>query len=349
MRCAAASGPPSATPKLADRPPRRPPRRPPLNPWPGCTGKRDRTAFRSLAEFDDSLLASDLGLLQEAVVAADAARRAGGAGWVGGRGPARAPYLPPHLRQLQAEAQRRGVSLRLQPQGMAKRNANTSRYDSHARRLLWRIEWRFAGAGVGAVDRRAVEGEAVGALLARHLGLGSGGRVDCVLQGPVNVSSPDPEPVVSDDCGPPGDEDAGHDAPGGGGGVERAGRAVNIGAPPSDAASQAAGVAGDQATCPDATPNPLPATAVAAAPPGSSLLPPPPPPHPPSKLAPFRAAGLEGLAILLPLEPRPANAPAWARLDPGATLGDALRGRTVTEFPTLTVVLPDELGGYVLA
>ena len=60
----------------------------------GCTGKRDRTAFVPLAEFTDAHLASDYTLLEEAAREGDAAKRArprsafagGGRGGRGGRG-----------------------------------------------------------------------------------------------------------------------------------------------------------------------------------------------------------------------------------------------------------------------
>jgi len=60
------------------------------------------------------------------------------------------------------------------------------------------------------------------------------------------------------------------------------------------------------------------------------------------------AGGEAPLAVLLRAERRPANAPGYFLLGPGATVGEALRGKVVIEFPTFTVDLPGRLGGYPL-
>ena len=55
------------------------------------------------------------------------------------------------------------------------------------------------------------------------------------------------------------------------------------------------------------------------------------------------------LLVLLPCVPCAADAPKYHRLPLGATLADALRGRTVIEFPTLTVALPADEAKYARA
>jgi hypothetical protein len=70
------------------------------------------------------------------------------------------------------------------------------------------------------------------------------------------------------------------------------------------------------------------------------------PPNP--LLAPYLAADPVSLAVLLRVEGRPANDPRWAAVDRSAPLAAALRGRTLVEFPTLTVVLPADVGDYPL-
>jgi hypothetical protein len=41
--------------------------------------------------------------------------------------------------------------------GMARRRSNTSRYDPRSRKLMWRVEWVFEGAGVTLVDEALPE------------------------------------------------------------------------------------------------------------------------------------------------------------------------------------------------
>ncbi len=154
---------------------------------PACSGKRARPgpAYLPLASFDDAALASDVALLQAVQDAALSARR----GTTGG-----APTVPApptdgrpsvRLRRLEAEARRKGVTLRLQPAGMSRRARNSTRYDKRTRSLAWHVEWRVLRAGGGGggeeaappsttllhkADSRAVpEGEALGAVLTRDV------------------------------------------------------------------------------------------------------------------------------------------------------------------------------------
>jgi hypothetical protein len=41
--------------------------------------------------------------------------------------------------------------------GMARRRNNTSRYDPRTRKLMWRVEWKFEGAGVTLTDEMLPE------------------------------------------------------------------------------------------------------------------------------------------------------------------------------------------------
>eukprot|EP00197_Chlamydomonas_leiostraca_P010150 CAMPEP_0202880592 /NCGR_PEP_ID=MMETSP1391-20130828/35271_1 /ASSEMBLY_ACC=CAM_ASM_000867 /TAXON_ID=1034604 /ORGANISM="Chlamydomonas leiostraca, Strain SAG 11-49" /LENGTH=378 /DNA_ID=CAMNT_0049563117 /DNA_START=104 /DNA_END=1237 /DNA_ORIENTATION=+ len=127
----------------------------------GCSGKRDRLKFVSLQEFDDRTLLSDYRLLEEVHRAEDVAKRC--------RPPAARPQLPPHLQSLVYQAGRRRVKLLVMPPGMHKRKTNTTRYDGRTRKLSWRVEWVFEGAGVRQADESVQEDATLGEVLAKHL------------------------------------------------------------------------------------------------------------------------------------------------------------------------------------
>jgi hypothetical protein len=44
------------------------------------------------------------------------------------------------------------VRLELMAPGMARKKGNTTRFDRARRRMLWHLEWKFAGAGVSEFD-----------------------------------------------------------------------------------------------------------------------------------------------------------------------------------------------------
>jgi hypothetical protein len=60
------------------------------------------------------------------------------------------------------------------------------------------------------------------------------------------------------------------------------------------------------------------------------------------------AAAAGALVVVARVERRPADAPRFHRVDPGAPLAAALAGRVVVEFPTLLVLLPREAAAYPL-
>ncbi|EFJ40802.1 hypothetical protein VOLCADRAFT_119886 [Volvox carteri f. nagariensis] len=127
----------------------------------GCSGQRDRTAFVSMQDFDDGALLSDFRLLEEIGRADDVARRC--------RPPAPKPQLPPPLASLVYQASWRSVKLLLMSPGMAKRRANTTRYDARNRTMWWRVEWRFPAVGIECVDERVDEHSVIGEVLSAHL------------------------------------------------------------------------------------------------------------------------------------------------------------------------------------
>eukprot|EP00873_Tetraselmis_striata_P014366 jgi/Tetstr1/434630/TSEL_023721.t1 len=132
----------------------------------GCTGKRDRTAFVPLREFDDRALGSDYVFLEEAMRLKDNAKRS--------RPPTPREELPHHLSTMVHQARRRSVELLLQSPGMGRRRGNTSRYDWKKRQMLWKVEWSFPTAGATAIDARVDERQVLTEVLAPHISLQPG-------------------------------------------------------------------------------------------------------------------------------------------------------------------------------
>lgn len=114
-----------------------------------CSGKRNRTAFVSLAEFTDDQFMADYELLEGVRIGAEAAKRR--------RPPQPQRSLPSHLHQLKVQAKHREVELLLQQPGMVRRKRNTTLYDRKKQRLYWRMEWKLWGTDITFYDRRADE------------------------------------------------------------------------------------------------------------------------------------------------------------------------------------------------
>ena len=68
----------------------------------------------------------------------------------------------------------------------------------------------------------------------------------------------------------------------------------------------------------------------------------------PASLRAFAAAPRASLALFLKRLPCSAVAPRYFALDPQATLGEALRGKTIIEFPTVEVALDADRGRFPL-
>lgn len=112
----------------------------------GCSGKRDRAAFKDIREFTDADVVSDYRFLEEALLEKDRAKR-----WRpqfgGGSGAAARSDRPPAAAKVIAlltqQAKARGVELFCMPDGMARRVSNTTFYDRRRDLLQWRVEWIF--------------------------------------------------------------------------------------------------------------------------------------------------------------------------------------------------------------
>ena len=118
----------------------------------GCSGKRDRAAFKDIREFTDADVINDYRFLEEALLEKDRAKR-----WrpeyTPGTEAAQRSERPPASAKIVAtltrEARARGVELFCMPDGMARRVANTTFFDRRRNVMRWRVEWTFHAAGEG--------------------------------------------------------------------------------------------------------------------------------------------------------------------------------------------------------
>ncbi|BBM96718.1 zinc finger HIT domain-containing protein 3 [Marchantia polymorpha subsp. ruderalis] len=129
-----------------------------------CDGKRKRTEFVNINDYNDNWLISDYNLLEETLRLADSAKRL------------RAPFtsgvrneVPPQVKALQKQAKARSTTLLLLAHGMTKRAVNTSYFDKRNKRIFWRVEWVFEGTDVRLVDSRVDENSTLESVLAKHL------------------------------------------------------------------------------------------------------------------------------------------------------------------------------------
>lgn len=102
-----------------------------------CNGKRSRTCYRSVKDFEDQALISDLRFLEEV-------NRVKEANWRNLRRVAlvfRPQEIPPHKRKLRYEARQRGIRLHFLPKGMSRNKSNSSSFDFRRNEILWDMDW----------------------------------------------------------------------------------------------------------------------------------------------------------------------------------------------------------------
>ena len=140
-----------------------------------CTGRRDDTQFRAVQAFDDTALTRDYRLLEGMVRAVDSSKRR--------RRETERPSaartahngLTPARQHLYREASKKGVQLELMPHGMQRQRDNTTRFDARQRSILWRVELRFASAGVRHTLPSVPEKWTIGDVLSELISGRSGG------------------------------------------------------------------------------------------------------------------------------------------------------------------------------
>ncbi|KAF8403887.1 hypothetical protein HHK36_011993 [Tetracentron sinense] len=130
----------------------------------GCTGKRPRTQFVPLSQFNDNLLVSDYNLLEEVKRVAESAQRmrhklCGNSHF----------KLPFKLQNLRKVAGRRRTKILFLPSGMSKREKNQSRCDQRKKSIYWTIEWRFHSTDVVLIDHGVHENTSLCSVIENHL------------------------------------------------------------------------------------------------------------------------------------------------------------------------------------
>lgn len=160
----------------------------------GCSGKRDRTAFKDIRDFTDADVVSDYRFLEEALLERERAKRWRPQYGIGSGAAARSdrpPATAKVIALLTQQAKARGVELFCMPDGMARRVANTTFFDRRRDVLQWRIEWLFYGSdngnrGVGN-NSEGINGDSdrEGNCICGSPGAGASGRRGAMLARPV--------------------------------------------------------------------------------------------------------------------------------------------------------------------
>ncbi|KAJ3708685.1 hypothetical protein LUZ61_012390 [Rhynchospora tenuis] len=130
----------------------------------GCTGKRPRTEFIPISQFDDKTLLSDYQFLEETKRIAEAAHRIKTDFGTNFR-----RSLPNRLLSLWKAASKRGTSLCFLPRGMSKSKSNQSHFDRRRNCIFWTIEWRFRSVRLTLTDHDVPETESLERLIEKHL------------------------------------------------------------------------------------------------------------------------------------------------------------------------------------
>ncbi|ETV98957.1 hypothetical protein H310_08436 [Aphanomyces invadans] len=162
-----------------------------------CDGKRDRTKFIALADFQDADMSSDFFFLQEisrstsavhldvAVKPPPPSKRSKGHNHKSPHNTGNlttlsvnpelpADYLkrfPPSVQSFVQQAKKRGVFVHLHAPGMSRHKANTSTYNSKENCVLWRLEMHFTDVAeiVTIVEPRWSERLSLCDVITKHL------------------------------------------------------------------------------------------------------------------------------------------------------------------------------------
>uniref|UniRef100_A0A803PFQ4 Box C/D snoRNA protein 1 n=1 Tax=Cannabis sativa TaxID=3483 RepID=A0A803PFQ4_CANSA len=130
----------------------------------GCTGKRSRTHFVPISQFDDNQLISDYNLLEEVKRVSESAQR------MRNKLCRYNHYkLPFHLRSVRSAAASRRTKILFLPSGMAKREKNQTHYDQRKKCIYWTIEWRFHSTDVVLLDNEIDENLNISSIIGNHL------------------------------------------------------------------------------------------------------------------------------------------------------------------------------------
>ncbi|KAL4219470.1 Box C/D snoRNA protein 1 [Mactra antiquata] len=127
-----------------------------------CDGQRDKTTYVSVNQFTDINLLSDYRFLEEGGRKTNNACR---------DNLKRKHNMPNFLKELEKQANKRNVKLRLMPYPMSRRKNNSTIYQHRLKKMLWQIEWIFPQSDHTIIDKRVNEDEILGSILKKHIGM----------------------------------------------------------------------------------------------------------------------------------------------------------------------------------
>ncbi|KAF3792697.1 Box C/D snoRNA protein 1 [Nymphaea thermarum] len=129
-----------------------------------CNGRRDRTHFIPISEFNDAHLISDYNLLEETKRVAESARKLR-QGLIGAAG----FKLSLRAKELRRVARTRNIDVLLLPAGMTMKKKNRSFYHRWKKVIFWTIEWAFYSTDIVLVDHGVDEHKSLRSLVENHL------------------------------------------------------------------------------------------------------------------------------------------------------------------------------------
>ncbi|KAK3607484.1 hypothetical protein CHS0354_010289 [Potamilus streckersoni] len=125
-----------------------------------CNGQRDKSKYVALKDFSDLHLLSDYRFLE------DVGRKTSNCH----RDLAKRRHnKPKFLQELQKQASRRNIDLRLMPFPMSKRKNNFTTYHYKSRSILWQIEWLFPQAEARYIGKRIPDTSTLQDLLKKYV------------------------------------------------------------------------------------------------------------------------------------------------------------------------------------
>ncbi|KAM7265971.1 hypothetical protein ACFE04_003654 [Oxalis oulophora] len=128
-----------------------------------CSGKRSRTHFVPLSNFDHQTLLSDYHMLEDVKRVADSAQR------MRIRATKLRPSHPFHLRSLSNAASKRRTQLLFLPHGMHQTLINKSHLHPSKKFISWTIEFRFHSTDLVLLDHGVHEDSILASVIQKHL------------------------------------------------------------------------------------------------------------------------------------------------------------------------------------
>jgi len=111
-----------------------------------CDGKKYKTAFKKLQNFNDNDMSQDYRIMNEFIEAVGEFKMK----------TRRLYNLAPGFRKLRYQAHKRNVRLQILPNSTMNKN-NTSYFNQKLNKIFWRVDWSFHGTNVKFSDHKVPE------------------------------------------------------------------------------------------------------------------------------------------------------------------------------------------------